>query len=89
MIPATVEIHIDQDVIKEYIQQELQKYVHQQLLLVDIRKLAELTSMSVDHLNETILHDPRVKMYERKKRNKRWWLAQPTFDAIVEVVNEW
>lgn len=90
MVPsAELKVNIDEKAIKEYVEKELQKQINQQLLLVDINKLSELTSMSIRHLEEEILCDPRVKMHERKKSRKRWWLAQPTFEAIEDILDEW
>ncbi|UFT98131.1 hypothetical protein KO561_13055 [Radiobacillus kanasensis] len=89
MIPPKVSIEIDEKAVKEFIEQELSKQIHQQLLLVDINKLAELTCMSVRYLEDEILHDPRVRIHERRKNRKRWWLAQPTFKAIEDILSEW
>ncbi len=89
MIPAQVHVNIDQKQVRELIEYELQKQINQQLLLVDINKIAELTCMSVRYLEDEILCDPRVRIHERKKSRKRWWLAQPTFKAIDEITAEW
>lgn len=90
MIPtAEVKVNIDESAIKEYVERELQKQIHQQLLLVDINKLAELTSMSIRYLEDEILCDPRVRIHERRKNRKRWWLAQPVFKAITNIIDEW
>lgn len=89
MIPATVNVEVDQQAISRIIEEQISKQVHQQLLLMDINKIAELTSMSVRYLEDEILSDPRVRMYERKKQRKRWWLAQPTLKAIEEIVSSW
>ena len=75
--------------IRDFIEKELQKQINQQLLLVDINKLSELTCMSARYLEDEILRDPRVRIHERRKRRKRWWLAQPTFEAIDEITAEW
>ncbi|MCM3396823.1 hypothetical protein M3638_03080 [Oceanobacillus profundus] len=89
MVPSQIQVEIDQKQIKEYIEQELSKQINQQLLLVDINKLAELTCMSVRYLEDEILHDPRVKLHERRKNRKRWWLYDPTVEAIINIVDEW
>lgn len=89
MIPAAVEVNIDPKAVKEFIEKELQKQINQQLLLVDINKLSELTCMSVRYLEDDIICDPRVRIHERRKNRKRWWLAQPTFKAIEEIIEEW
>ncbi|NQX57540.1 hypothetical protein HQN88_01560 [Paenibacillus qinlingensis] len=82
-------IEIDEKAIASYVERELQKQINQQLLFVDINKISELTSMSIRYLEDEISPDPRVKMYERKKNRKRWWLAQPALKAIEEIVNSW
>ena len=89
MIPSQIQVEIDQKQIKEYVEQELSKQINQQLLLVDINKLAELTCMSVRYLEDEILHDPRVKIHERRKNRKRWWLYNPTMEAIKNIIDEW
>ncbi|MGN8647924.1 hypothetical protein ACTNEO_05215 [Gracilibacillus sp. HCP3S3_G5_1] len=90
MLPsAEVSININEQSVKEFIEQELSKQVHQQLLFVDIKKLSEITCMSQRFLEEEILHDPRIRIHERRKNRKRWWVAQPTFQAIEEIVSEW
>lgn len=89
MIPSNISIEIDQKAVREFIENQLQKQINQQLILVDVSKLAELTCMSVRYLEDEILCDPRVRRHERKKSRKRWWLAQPTFEAIDEITAEW
>lgn len=89
MVPAQLLVDIDQVKIKEIIEREIQKQINQQLLLVDINKLAEITCMSVRYLEDEILCDPRVKIHERKKSRKRWWLYEPTIKAIVNILDEW
>lgn len=89
MVPAQLSVDIDQVQIKEIIEREIQKQINQQLLLVDINKLSEITCMSVRYLEDEILSDPRVKIHERKKSRKRWWLYEPTIKAIINILDEW
>lgn len=89
MIPSKVSIQIDAKAVKDFIEEKLQKQINQQLLLVDVNKLSELTCMSVRYLEDEILCDPRVRIHERRKNRKRWWLAQPTFKAIDDITSEW
>lgn len=90
MLPtAELKVSIDEKSVREFIERELQKQLNQQLLLADINKLSEVTCMSVRYLESEILCDPRVRIHERKKNRKRWWLAQPTFKAIDEITAEW
>ncbi|HLR68661.1 MAG TPA: hypothetical protein VK105_16305 [Virgibacillus sp.] len=90
MLPSgEITISLDEKALKDYIEQELSKQIHQQLILVDINKLSELTCMSVRYLEDDILPDPRVKLHEVRKNRKRWWIAQPTFKAVIDIVSEW
>lgn len=89
MVPAQLSVDIDQGQIKEIIEREIRKQINQQLLLVDINKLAEITCMSVRYLEDEILCDPRVRIHERRKSRKRWWLYEPTIKAITNILDEW
>lgn len=89
MIPARVLVELDQEEINRVIEAEINKAINQQLLLVDINKLSQLTSMSPRFLEEYILSDPRVKIYERRRERKRWWIYEPTMEAIISIINEW
>lgn len=84
-----MQVDIDGQAVRDFIESQLQRQINQQLVLVDINKLSQLTCMSSRYLEEEILCDPRVRMHECKKNRKRWWLAQPTFKAIEEIVSEW
>ena len=90
MVPTgEIKITLDEQALKEHIEKELSKQIHQQLILADINKLSEVTCMSIRYLEDEILHDPRVRLHEVRKSRKRWWIAQPTFKAIVDIVSEW
>ncbi|WP_368900569.1 hypothetical protein [Oceanobacillus oncorhynchi] len=90
MIPTTeVSISINEQELREYIDKELSKQINQQMVLVDINKLAEVTCMSIRYLEDEILHHPRVRLHEVRKNRKRWWVAQPVFKAIVDIVSDW
>lgn len=86
---ASVKVEINQDEIKKYIEDEVQKQINQQLLLVDITKLSQLTSMSPRYLEEYIISDPRVRLHERRRDRKRWWIYEPTIKAIISIINDW
>lgn len=89
MAIAKVQVDVDQEQIKDYINQQIQESIRPTLLLVDINRLAEITSMSPRYLEDEFLHDPRVKVHERKNKRKRWWLYEPTIKAIKNIVDEW
>lgn len=89
MILANVQVNIDEKAIKIYIQQQLDRQMHETFLMIDIRKMAEITSMSVRFLEDEILSDPRMRVNERRKSRKRWWLYKQSVEVIKEIVDEW
>lgn len=89
MIPAEVRIEINQDEVKAFIEKRIQQQIDHELLFIDINKLAEITSMSKRFLEDEILCDPRVRVNERRKTRKRWWLYKPTIEAIKNITEEW
>lgn len=89
MTLAKVNVDLDQEQIQAYINEQLKQSVQQTLLLVDVNRLVGLTSMSPRFLEDTILCDPRIRIHERRKNRKRWWLYEPTIEAIKEILNEW
>lgn len=86
---AQVQVKINEKEVRDFIERELQKQINQQLLLVDINKLSELTCMSPRYLEDEILTDPRVRIHERRKSRKRWWIYEPTMKAIISIIDEW
>lgn len=89
MIPANVQVNIDEKAIKEYINNQLDQQIHETLLLVDVEILTRVTSMSKRFLEDEILSDPRMRVLERRKARKRWWLYKQSLEVIKEIVDEW
>ncbi|MES1052954.1 hypothetical protein FOA24_28240 [Bacillus thuringiensis] len=89
MIPANVQVNIDEKAIKEYIQQQIDLHLHETLLTVDLEKLVVITSMSKRFLEDEILSDPRMRLIERRRNRKRWWFYKQALEVITEILNEW
>ncbi|PFT97982.1 hypothetical protein COK81_05800 [Bacillus thuringiensis] len=89
MIPANVQVNIDEKAIKDYIQQQIDRQIHETLLMVDIEKLVTITSMSKRFLEDEILSDPRMRLIERRRNRKRWWFYKKALEVITEIVNSW
>ncbi len=89
MIPANVQVNIDGNAIKEYILQQVDQQLHETLLMVDLEKLAVITSMSKRFLEDEILSDPRMRLIERRRNRKRWWFYKQALEVITEIVDEW
>lgn len=89
MIPAQISVNINETAIRDYIQKQLDQQIHESLLLIDLKKMAEITSMSPRYLEEQILSDPRMRLIERRKERKRWWLYQEAVIVIKSILDEW
>lgn len=89
MVPGNVQVNIDEKAIKEYIQQKIEVQLNETLLMIDLEKLALITSMSKRFLEDEILCDPRMKLIERRKSRKRWWFYKQSLNVITEIVDEW
>ncbi|MES1049087.1 hypothetical protein FOA24_06400 [Bacillus thuringiensis] len=89
MIPANVQVNIDEKAIKEYIQQQIDQQIHETLLMVDVEKLVTITSMSKRFLEDEFLSDPRMRLIERRRNRKRWWFYKQALEVITEIVDEW
>ncbi|WP_347724002.1 hypothetical protein [Lysinibacillus capsici] len=89
MIPAQVQVNIDENEIKNYIQRQLDECIRETILFIDVEGLIRITNFSKRFLEDAVLSDPRVKMHQRQKSRKRFWFYEPTIEAIKEIVNEW
>lgn len=89
MIPANIEVNIDKQAIRQYIEKRLEEEIQQTLWLVDLEKIAELTCMSKRWLEDEIVCDVRMRAIEIKKNRKRWWPARQAFEVINIITSEW
>ena len=89
MIPANVQVFLDKKQVEKCIKKQVNLHLHETLFLVDLEKLATLTSMSKRFLEDEILSDPRMLVIERRKSRKRWWLYKQSVEVIQEIVNAW
>ena len=89
MIPAQLSVNIDETAIKDYIHKQLDQQIQESLLLIDLKKMAEITSMSPRYLEEQILKDPRMRLIERRKDSKRWWIYKEAVSVIQAILDEW
>lgn len=94
IIPAAkIQVELDEKQIREFIEKELSNQLHQNLLLVDLPKMSELTNISSRYLEDNFLHDARIRQFERRKHRKRWWIwnndGVGAKQAILDVMDEW
>lgn len=89
MIPANINVEIDESAIKQHIEKRLDEVINETLVLVDVKGLAKKLSMSERFVEDEFLRDPRVRQHEVRKNKKRWYWYQQTIKAITEIINEW
>lgn len=89
MIPANIEVNIDKQAIRQYIEKRLDEEIREILWMIDLDKMAELTCMSKRWLEDVITSDVRMRSIELKKNRKRWWPYRQAFEIINEITSEW
>ena len=87
---AKINVDLDQHQIRKYINEKLDKEISQTLFTWDIEKMSQLTCMSKSFLENEFLHDPRMKLLERRKeKGKRFWFYEESLRVIKEIMDEW
>ncbi|GIP63315.1 hypothetical protein J32TS6_18700 [Virgibacillus pantothenticus] len=87
---AEVNIDVDQSEIREYINQKLDETLKNALFVWDIEEMSKRTCMSKSFLENEFLHDPRMKLLERrKKKGKRFWFYEQSLEAMKQIMDEW
>lgn len=91
MIPtAQVNVEIDEKAIQEYINNKLDESIRKTLFLWDINEMAKQTCMSKSFLENEFLHDPRMKLLERRvEKGKRYWFYEQSLEVMKEIMDEW
>ncbi|KNE22446.1 hypothetical protein [Virgibacillus pantothenticus] len=87
---AEVNIDVDQSEIREYINQKLDETLKNALFVWDIEEMSKRTCMSKSFLENEFLHDPRMKLLERRKeKGKRFWFYEQSLEAMKQIMDEW
>ncbi|MCC2250531.1 hypothetical protein JUJ52_11215 [Virgibacillus sp. AGTR] len=87
---AEVNIDVDQSEIREYINGKLDETLKKSLFVWDIEEMSKRTCMSKSFLENEFLHDPRMKLLERRKeKGKRFWFYEQSLEVMKEIMNEW
>ncbi|MGE7954965.1 hypothetical protein [Lysinibacillus xylanilyticus] len=89
MLPANIEVNLDKQAIRQYIEKQLYEEVREVLWWIDLNKMSELTNMSPRFLESEIVCDVRMRTIEVKKSRKRWWPYRQAFEIISEITSEW
>lgn len=86
---AKVNIELDAESIKEYIQQKIDEQVSESLFIVDVETLSKKCSMSRRFMEDEFLKDPRFKLIEKSKSRKRFYYWEKAKKVIEEIIEEW
>lgn len=87
---AKINVDINQDEIRKYIHEKLDENMQQALFTWDIEQMAKRTCMSKSFLENEFLHDPRMKLLERRKeKGKRYWFYESSLEVMKEIMDEW
>lgn len=90
MTIANVNIEVNQHEIRDYINKKLDESLRKALFTWDIVEMAKRTCMSRTFLEQEFLHDPRMKILERRKeKGKRLWFYEPSLKVMQEIMDEW
>lgn len=89
MLPAKIELELDQQAINKHIEQKLDECIISHLWFVDCKRISELTSMSVRFLEDEVFSDPRMRVIEKRKNRKRLYPAKQAFEVISEILDSW
>ena len=89
MLPANIEVNLDKQAIRQYIEKRIDEEVQEVLWFIDLQKMADLTCMSPRQLEDNIVCDARMRAIEVKKRRKRYWPYRAAFEIVNEITQEW
>ncbi|QJT71664.1 hypothetical protein [Psychrobacillus phage Spoks] len=90
MTIANVQIEVNHEEIRNYINEKLDESIRQTLFTWDIVEMAKRTCMSRTFLEQEFLHDSRMKLLERRKeKGKRLWFYEPSLKVMQEIMDEW
>ena len=87
---AQVNIDVNQEEVRKYINEKIDEAIIQSLFTWDIEEMAKRTCMSKSFLENEFLRDPRMKLLERRKeKGKRFWFYEQSLQAIKQIMDEW
>lgn len=89
MIPAKIEVVVDEKLVKEEIKKQVDAAVINQLWFCDANKIAELCCLSVRFLEEHVFSDYRMRAIQIQKNRKRIWRSDKALEVIEEILSEW
>lgn len=90
MIPAQLQVDIDEKAVKEYINEKIDNSIRKTLFLWDVNEMVRQTCMSKSFLENEFLQDPRMRLLERRvEKGKRYWFYEQSLNAMKEIMEDW
>lgn len=87
---AQVNVIVDQELIKQQITEKVDAIMREVMFTWDTNEMAKRMCMSKRFIEDEFLHDPRMRLLERRKPGgKRFWFYEPSLKAIKEIMDEW
>lgn len=87
---AKIDVSINQDEIKEYINEKIDQTLRQTLLFWDVVEMEKRMCMSRSFIENEFLHDPRLKLLERRKeKGKRFYPYEESLRIIASIMDSW
>lgn len=87
---AEINVDVNNDEIRKYIEEKINEAIRQTFFLWDIEQMSKQTCMSKSFLENEFLHDPRMKLLERRKeKGKRFWFYKQSLEVMKEIMDEW
>jgi hypothetical protein len=83
-------VNVNQAEIRSYINQKLEEQLKEALFTWDLDQMSKRTCMSKTFLENEFLHDPRMRLLERRKeKGKRFWFYEESKQVMREIMDEW
>jgi len=87
---AEVKVDVNHKKIRDYINEKIDESIHKTLFTWDINEMVRQTCMSKSFLENEFLHDPRMKLLERRvEKGKRYWFYEQSLEAMKLIMDEW
>ncbi|SEN86975.1 hypothetical protein SAMN04488134_102145 [Amphibacillus marinus] len=88
MIPAKVNVEINEAEIAQHIKQRIDELLRDSLIMIDVDTLAKKMCLSKRFIEDEFLSDIRIRAIQRKKSRKRMYFYDELVPVIREIVYE-
>lgn len=87
---ANIQVVVDQDEVRNQINERLDETFREVMFTWDVDEMAKRTCMSKSFLEQEFLNDPRMRLLQRQKpRGKRYWFYEQSLEVMKQIMDEW